>query len=278
MSQPENISPTAYATGAMWHRYGLSHPGLVTFKGRMLDRAFGGLAGGVKLATGLSFDDLMRARHLGIDSQLDAAIASGQVTQVVELAAGLSPRGWRYCQRYGQRIRYIETDLPHMLVEKQRLLNAAGLQTPQHQLQVLNVLKAEGEGSLAALAAQLDPDQGVAIITEGLMNYLNPTQARQLWRNIAATLANFSAGQYLSDFYLAGENRGVVMTVFGGMLQGFVRGRLHIHFRNEDEVSDSFAGFGFAHSQIHRTGDIPATAALAAGKGAQRVRVLEAWV
>ncbi len=277
MSKSENISPTAYATGAMWHRYGLSHPALVTRKGRLLDAAFRGLAGGVKLATGLSFDDLMRARHQGIDAQLDAAIESGQITQVIELAAGLSPRGWRFCQRYGDRLRYIETDLPHMLKEKQRLLDAAQLQRPGHQLRCVNVLQADGEQSLRQVLAELDPRQGLAIITEGLMNYLNPQQAAFVWRSIAQALSTFSAGQYLSDFYLSGENRGVLMSAFGGVLQSFVRGRIHVQFATEQEASTAMREYGFARCAIHRAGDISAIADLAARKGAQRVRVLEAW-
>ena len=278
MSRSENISPTAYATGAMWHRYGLSHPGLVTKKGRVFDAAFSSLAAGVRAASGMSFDDLMLARHLAIDAQLQAAIESGQVSQVIEFASGLSPRGWRFSQRYGKGLRYIETDLPHMVKEKQRLLHKAGLHLPNHQLCTLNVLAEEGEDSLAGVVQQLDTTQGLAIISEGLMNYLNPDQASFVWRNVAQQLKQFSAGQYLSDFYLSSENSGVLMGAFAGVLQSFVRGRLHIHFAASDEAKQAFTDFGFERVSIHTAADISATAHLASTKGAARVRTLEAWV
>ena len=42
---------------------------------------------------------------------LERAIEAGGVTQVIELACGLSPRGWRFANRYGERLRSIEADL-----------------------------------------------------------------------------------------------------------------------------------------------------------------------
>ncbi|MGJ8669794.1 MAG: class I SAM-dependent methyltransferase [Oceanococcus sp.] len=278
MSRSENISPTAYATGAMWHRYGLSHPGLITQKGRFFDAAFSGMAAGLRVASGVSFDDLMLARHLGIDAQLQAAIESGQVSQVIELAAGLSPRGWRFSQRYGKALRYIETDLPHMVREKRRLLQKAGLHLPNHQLCKLNVLAEQGEDSLDGVVQQLDTTQGLAIISEGLMNYLNPDQARFVWRSVAQQLKPFSAGQYLADFYLSSENSGFLMGAFAGVLQSFVRGRLHIHFTSAAEAQQAFSEFGFQRFNLHNAADISATAHLAASKGAARVKTLEAWV
>lgn len=277
MTRSENVSPTAYATGHMWYRLGLSHPGLSTFKGRALDRAFGLVAQPIKHMTGVAFDDLMLARHRGIDAQLDAAIGEGRVTQVIELAAGLSPRGWRYRQQYGDAIRYVETDLPHMVAEKQRLLERAGLAHASEHLRVVNVLDQHGPQSLMQLAQSLDTRQGLAIITEGLMNYLSPEQAKHVWCDIAHVLGQFSAGLYLSDFYLRGENRGMLMSMFSGALQSFVRGRIHVHFESVPQAIDALRHNGFAQIDVHAPSDLPALADLAGARGAQRVRILEAW-
>ncbi len=260
----------------MWYRHGLSHPGLVTSRGRRYDAAFGALTGLIERRSGFSFDTMMLTRHRGIDGQLDAAIESGRVGQVIELAAGLSPRGWRFRQRYGERVRYIETDLPHMVDEKRRLLDTAGLRLPGHDVAVLDVLSPQGADSLSALAAGLDPQRGLAIITEGLMNYLSPGQASGVWRRIARTLNGFPHGLYLSDFYLPSDHRGWMTVAFGAVLQSFVRGRMHVHFDGVDEARSSLIGLGFAEVAVLSADQMPATRELAGSKGAQRVRVLQA--
>ena len=45
---------------------------------------------------------------------------------MVEVAAGLSPRGWRFANRFGDRITYVEADLPGMLANKRRILAELG--------------------------------------------------------------------------------------------------------------------------------------------------------
>ncbi len=278
MSSSARISPTAHATGHMWYRHGLSHPGLVTSRGRRYDAAFGLLTGLIERRSGFSFDSMMLTRHRGIDGQLEAAIEDGRIGQVIELAAGLSARGWRLRDRYGERIRYIETDLPHMLAEKRRLLEQADLLRPGHELAVVDVLQPAGPHSLGALAAGLDPQRGLAIITEGLMNYLSPDQADGVWRRIARTLGGFREGLYLSDFYLASEHRGWMTLAFGAVLQSFVKGRMHVHFDSVDAARSALCGMGFAAVDVLSAQDMPATREMAGSLGAQRVRVLQGRV
>ena len=274
--QGENVSPTAYATGYFWYRHGLSHPALATPQGKVLDRAFGLLIKGTQALSGVSLQAMMLARHQGIDAVLDAAIADGRVSQVIEIAAGLSPRGWRFAQRYGSDLTYVETDLPQMVALKRRLLGDAGLLSAHHRVVELDALASDGPQSLTGVAAALDPTRGTAIVTEGLMNYLPPVAACDLWRRIAATLGCFPRGLYLSDFYLTQENRGAAMLAFGAILSTFVRSRMHVHFNSADEATGAMRTFGFAGVDIHRTADIDATRDLAVQPGADRVRVLEA--
>lgn len=276
--QGENVSPTAYATGYFWYQHGLSHPALATPQGKLLDRAFGVLIKGTQSLSGVSLQAMMLARHRGLDAVLDAAIDSGHVSQVIELAAGLSPRGWRVARKYGARVHYVETDLPQMTALKCRLLGDAGLLTPQHQVVELDALKTAGPQSLAAVAKALDPMRGTAIITEGLMNYLPPDAAKNLWRRIARTLSRFPQGQYLSDFYLTQENRGAATLAFGAILSTFVRGRMHVHFHSADQAARAMQSFGFSTVDIRRTADIDAIRDLGSQPGADRVRILQAAV
>ncbi|MES0874663.1 class I SAM-dependent methyltransferase [Sinimarinibacterium thermocellulolyticum] len=275
-SKAARISPTAHATGYLWYRLGLSTEALVTPEGKRLDRGFRLLTRLTQALGGVSLEAMMLARHHGIDALLMRAIDEGRVTQVIEIAAGLSARGWRMRRRYGDRLTYVETDLPAMAAEKRRRLQASGLLGERHRVVELDALAEDGPQSLAAVAATLDPAQGTAVITEGLMNYLAPARADALWRRIAAVLARFPTGLYLSDVYLLHENRNAAMVAFGAILQVFVRGRMFVHFDTVAQVRQRLAGLGFAEVRVHATRELPATCDIARTPGGDRVRILEA--
>jgi O-methyltransferase involved in polyketide biosynthesis len=272
------ISPTAYATGYFWYRHGLSHVALATPEGERFDRIAGKLMLAVRRLGGFSLTALLLARHRGIDAVLSRAIEEGRVGQVVEIAAGLSPRGWDMKRRYGARLTYVETDLPQMLALKRRLLEQGGLLTPGHRLEVLDALADDGPQSLAALVATLDPAVGTAIVTEGLMNYLDAATARGVWQRIATALRRFPQGVYLNDLYLRDRPANAAAALFGGLLQLFVRRRMHVHFRSAGEVEDIMEQCGFTETLLHTTASLPETSEYAGIRGGDAVMVLQARV
>ncbi len=274
----EKISPTAFATGYLWYRHGLSHPGLVAPEGRKLDRRFGVLMRLIKLVTGTSIEAMMLARHKGIDALLARHIEAGTVTQVIELAAGLSARGWRFARKYGDRLTYIETDLPRMAEMKRAMLERAGLASPRHRVVPVDVLLDRGRSSLHEVSRSLDSAGGLAIVTEGLMSYLDPRTAAGVWRRIARTLRTFSAGVYLSDSYVRSDRFGIGGALFRGVLQRFVRGRLHAHFETPEQALLQLRSTGFSRVTLHHPRDIAETRELGKVRGGDRVRVLEALV
>lgn len=271
-----SISPTAYATGAMWVRLGLSHAVFATAKGRALDFAFSSLLLALRPLGGYRFDDLMRARHRGIDATLDAAIERGEVQQVLEIAVGLSGRALRLRARFGSRVRVVETDLPAMIATRRRLLAEAGLLPEAADLRVLDALAESGPDSLAALVASLDRSKGLAIITEGLMNYLEPAQAQALWRNVAMTLRQFPSGLYLADAYLSRETGGALSAIFRSVLARFTKGSMHLHFSTEAQAKDLLRSCGFAEAELTPAHRLAANADIADSSGAKKVRVLSA--
>ncbi|NGY04813.1 class I SAM-dependent methyltransferase [Solimonas terrae] len=275
--QTARVSPTAYATGYFWFRQGMSHPAFATPQGKRLDRAFRVLTGVTRRLSGFSLDALMLARHKGIDAQLSKAIDSGRIGQVIEIAAGLSPRGWSFMQRYGDRLRYIETDLPTMAACKRALLLQTGSLSERHQLVELDALSSDGPDSLAAVAKRLDPDVGTAIITEGLMNYLDPASARGVWQRIAETLGGFPQGVYFSDVYFNERVQHPAVIAFGALLSAFVKGRMHVHFKSPRDLAQILKGAGFKRVRAVRTDAIAATREYASQRGGDSVRVLEAW-
>jgi O-methyltransferase involved in polyketide biosynthesis len=140
----------------------------------------------------------------------------------------------------------------------------------------VDALKPSGPDSLESLAASLDPQQGLAIITEGLMSYLDPESAQGLWRRIAQVLRKFPHGVYLSDMYVRTDRYGLGMRVFRGFVQRRVRGRMHVHFQAVEEAQQTLMRLGFGFVELHEPRDIEATRALGNTPGGDRVRILEA--
>jgi O-methyltransferase involved in polyketide biosynthesis len=248
---PEAVSPTALYTGHVWVRGGLSHPALATTEGRFLFDALEPANRVSELLGGPTLEGYLLARHRAIDARLAAAIDAGRVGQVLEVAAGLSPRGWRFAERYGDRLTYVEADLPDMARRKRGALERIGSLGPGHRVAELDVLRESGPQSLSALMGELDAGEGLAIVTEGLLGYLDSATVTGLWRRFASALAGFPHGIYVSDLHL-GAAQGPAVRVFRVALSAFVRGRVHLHFADAQDARDALLRAGFAHAEVHR--------------------------
>ena len=163
-----------------------------------------------------------------------------------------------------------------MAATKAGMLQNAGLLSPQHRVATLDALADSGPNSLAAIAATLNPNLGTAIITEGLMNYLDPAAAQGVWRRIGTTLAGFRHGVYLADIYPQKRVITPALVVLGLLLTVFVRGRMHLHFNTEAEAIARMQASGFSKVEVHAPANLESTRSLGRTKGGNRVRVLEA--
>jgi len=255
-SRAAAVSPTALYTGAVWARNGLSHPAFATLEGHLMFQAARPALALARALGGPTLEGLLLSRHRVIDQQLHAAIKAGRVTQVIEIAAGLSPRGWRVVKHYGQRIRYIEADLPGMAARKRALLARLGHHGDRHRVVDIDAFAEAGPMSLAAIADTLDPTQGTAIITEGLINYFPVDAVTGLWSRMATTLSRFPNGLYLSDLHIGGENRNPAVRAFVQALSVFVRGRVHLHFSSADEAVQAIESAGFSSAKLLRPSDL----------------------
>jgi len=272
------ISPTAHYTGYVWVANGLSHPTFATRPGRAFYEALRP-ANAIARAIGqASLEGLLLARHRVIDHMLEAAIASGRVGQVVEVAAGLSPRGWRFAERHGDAITYVEADLPGMAAQKRAILARLGGESPRHRVVELDALADAGPGSIAQVVAGLDPTRGTAIITEGLLNYFDEDAVVGIWRRFARALAPTAGGLYLSDLHLADDNAGPVIGVFQAMLSAFVRGRVYLHFADAAAAVTALRGAGFDTAVLHRPIDLADEVGEIEPGGGRKVRIIEASV
>ena len=268
------ISPTAHYTGHVWTRNKLSHSALRTLEGRAL---FGALEPAMRLNRALGGTTLERhllARHRALDHLLERAIDEEGVSQVIEMACGMSPRGWRFCDRYGDQLTYIEADLPAMAARKRRALERIGALSDTHRIIELDALAKEGPTSLAAIAAPLDRTRGLAIVTEGLLGYFPLRQVLDVWRRSADLLGEFAANRYLSDLHVATDTSGARVRMFRILLSTFVRGHVYVHFAAASDAEAALLKAGFSSASVQLAAcHVPATQ----GDG-KRVRVASAIV
>lgn len=269
------VSPTAHYTGETWVRNDLSHPQLATWQGRFLHGALALPNAASRALGGPTLEGLLLARHRIIDSLLEDLIAGG-VSQVVEVACGMSPRGWRFSERYGDRLTYVEADLPAMARRKREALAGMGSLGERHRVADLDVLRDGGPGSLEALVGELDPAGGLAIVTEGLLTYLDDETVDGLWARLAKALARFDQGVYLSDLRFARPDRGIPERAFDAMLGAFVRGRVHAYRGDEAAAEAALLGAGFKDARLHRGDRHPAAAEAGGDPGAGVIWIVEA--
>src|ERR1700744_4805205 len=254
-SSGDNISRTAHYTGEVWRRAGLSHPWLGTREGRVRVDALHPLMVVSGALGGPSLERYLLARHRAIDALLTDAVEHHGVGQVIEIAAGMSARGWRFANRYGDRLTYVEADLPGMAARKRRALGRIGSLSDAHGVVDTDALRDGGPGSLAELAAGLDPNIGLAVVTEGLLGYLSTDDVLGLWRRIAAAMATFPTGRYVSDLHL-GSVQTPVVRLFRRLLAGFVRGQVYLHFDGAADAEAALREAGFGAATVRRAGAI----------------------
>lgn len=269
------ISPTAHYTGETWVRNGLSHPQLATWQGRVLHGTMALPNAASRMLGGPSLEGVLLSRHRIIDALLEDLI-SGGVSQVIEAACGMSPRGWRFSERYGEKLTYIEADLPAMAQRKRAALAQMGSLGDHHRVADLDVLQDGGAGSLESLVETLDPAAGLVIITEGLLVYFDDPTVEALWVRLARALQPFAKGAYLSDLRFATPDPGVAERAFELILGAFVRGKVHAYRGDRASAEAELLEAGFAQARLHRADEHPAAAEAGADPGAGVLCIIEA--
>ncbi|HEX4918174.1 MAG TPA: class I SAM-dependent methyltransferase [Limnobacter sp.] len=269
------VSPTALYTGQVWQVNQRSVPELASAPARLLHTALAPAMLASRSLGGPTLTDFLLARHDIIDLELARRIESGKVTQIIEVAAGLSPRGARFVEKYGDRITYIEADLPKMVAKKRKLLARRLAVCPNHQVRVVDAFATEGAYCLEEIARGLNPKQGVAIVTEGLLNYFSKPLVMQLWERIESTLDDFPYGVYLADLHLQSNNADPLSRAFAAALGAFVRGKVHLHFETPGEVQLAMESVGMA-CDVYRPGDFADRLGSCSAKGANLTRVIRA--
>lgn len=220
---------------------------------------------------GVTLETMLLQRHLMIDALLEEAIADGRVGQVLEVAAGLSGRGWRFTRKHPSLV-YVEGDLPGMVARKQRMLPR---RAPNHHLVTSNALATAGPHSIAeAVAPHFSADRGTAIITEGLLSYFRREWVLDMWQRFSALLGVHPHGVYLSDMHLRSIERQKVVATFRRLLALATRGAVALHFDTAGDLEAALHERGFGHVTLHHPRD--STLDLPRSRGDDYVHILEA--
>lgn len=245
LSKHRHISFTAHYTGYIWYQMGISHPVFATQKGKFLAKLAQPIEHLAEKWVGGSMRSTLKTRHQLLDQHLIALIEQTPQLQVLEIAAGLSPRGWWFRQHYPD-IHYVELDLPAMASTKQQALDQ--IETSATAVLAVDLFSA----AFAQAFEQFDPTRPLVVISEGLINYFDKALLQQLIQSIADYGTAFKALHYLTDLYPEPTQHKLSKLIWNSskLLKYVSRSAFSFHFVSPLEVESFFKQAGFAQVQV----------------------------
>ncbi|MCX5469505.1 class I SAM-dependent methyltransferase [Acinetobacter nematophilus] len=245
LSKHRHISFTAHYTGYIWYQMGISHPLLATSKGKRLAMIAHPIESWGERFVGGSMRTTLTQRHTILDDRLHQLIAQFPDLQVLEIAAGLSPRGWWFRQQYAQ-IDYRELDLPEMAKTKQAALKLIDPNSPE--VLSIDLFTQDFQNAFKVF----DPQKPLVVISEGLINYFNKNLLKQLIQSIADYGKNFKALHYLTDIYPEPVKNKLATVIWNSskLLKLMSRSAFTFHFISPEHVRHFISGTGFKKIEV----------------------------
>lgn len=128
----------------------------------------------------------------------DRIIAQHEIKQILEIAAGLSPRGLTMTE--DPDVTYVATDLPQMLEQEQAI--AESIFVKQHAKRsnlYFRVANALDRNDLFEASGPFQYGRPIAVITEGLLPYFMREEKKTVAANIRALLTRYGGIWICSD-------------------------------------------------------------------------------
>ncbi|MEC7120300.1 MAG: class I SAM-dependent methyltransferase [Pseudomonadota bacterium] len=240
LSPHRHISFTAHYTGYIWYQLGWSHAALASRKGHRLAALMHPLELLMERYVGGSMRSTLKQRHTLIDRQLDRLLDQYPDLQVLEIAAGLSPRGWRYRQKH-PHLTYVEADLPDMAAAKRVALQH--IEQPTPRIEAVDLFTDQ----LSTLLRSFDPERPLVVISEGLVNYFTQDMLVELWGNLAEGLSQFPVGVYLTDIYPEPIKHRLARLIWNAsrLLKVLSRSAFTFHFQSPEDLRTLMNDTGF---------------------------------
>ena len=249
VSPHRHISFTAHYTGYIWYLLGISHPDLASSKGKRLATVLNPFESIAEKFVGGSMRSTLKQRHQLINKQLDALIGQYPELQIVEIAAGLSPRGWRY-RKNNEGITYIEMDLPEMAAAKRLALKEID---PTATVIGVDLF----DQAFADHIQSLDHSKPLVIISEGLVNYFTKDMLQQLWQSFSKVLQPFEQGYYITDLYPEPVKHKLAKIIWQSskLLKVLSKSAFSFHFKTPQEANSFFQKAGFKTVKVFQPKD-----------------------
>jgi O-methyltransferase involved in polyketide biosynthesis len=219
------------------------------------ERDFQALAG-ESTKSGIQFIPIIEARYKATDQ----IIAQRHITQVLEIATGLSPRGLAMTEN--PDVVYLATDLPQILEQiktlAQAILAKLHTQRPNLYFRVVNALDRD---ELLQAVSPFQPGRPIAIITEGLLPYLTQAEKETLAANIHDLLKQYGGIWITPDVRTKQYLKRIVQDDKNNYVQqrlGNVSGTTGTDFENnlfedEDDMRQFFIKAGFTIEEYPHT-------------------------
>ncbi|PIE43437.1 MAG: polyketide biosynthesis methyltransferase [Gammaproteobacteria bacterium] len=249
------VSLTGHFTGQVWCENGYSPREMGSLLGRVLYRIHRPAGWLNERLAGHSLETILLARHHLIDNLVCDSIEQNGVTQIVEMASGLSGRGLRMLHRYPEQITtYLEADLPPMVAWKNRKLQNYCYRDKRHIVAPVNILRSEGRLSPAGVFKQnIDPGQNTLVITEGLVNYFQLDTIEAFWRRLQQLLNNYPAGIYLFEVWpeLAIYREKIHYRGLLKIIEWLTRQQVPLHYHSDESIVQGVEACGYHSAQIY---------------------------
>lgn len=245
LSQHRHISFTAHYTGYIWYQMGISHPALATRKGKFFVKLLNGFETLAEKYVGGSMRSTLKQRHQMLDEQLEALIAEHPDLQVLEIACGLSPRGWWFRQKY-PNISFRELDLPDMAAVKHAALQQFEPNAPK--VFAVDLFQPE----LAQVFAEFDPKRPLVIVSEGLINYFSLPMLKQLMQSLLQHSQQFQQLHYLTDVYPEPIKNKLATLIWNcsKLLKVLSRSAFSFHFQSPEAAEHFVQQAGFSQATV----------------------------
>lgn len=244
-SKHRHISFTAHYTGYIWYKMGISHQQFATAQGKFLAQLAHPFESCAEKFLGGSMRSTLKTRHQLLDAQLKQLLADDPQLQVLEIAAGLSPRGWWFRQHYPE-LNYRELDLPAMAQTKQHAL--AQIEAHSPEVMAFDLFSDEFKQAFE----HFNPEHGLVVISEGLINYFDKTLLQQLIQSIALHGQQFQHLHYLTDLYPEPIKHKLANVIWSSskLLKLMSRSAFSFHFVSPHQVKAFFQQAGFQQIQV----------------------------
>lgn len=277
--QSSSISFTALYTSQVWQHNGMEIPGAGHREGQTLYKILSPLDRLISKISGDSVRTFLLQRHHIINHLLDTSIQKDNTTQVLEIASGMSPRGYRFKLQY-PNIHYVESDLPAIAERKRQLQLGAEQQATNHQVIDLDIFSTADDSLEVLIREQFDPTQPIVVITEGLVNYFPLSDMTYFWKRLRTALSDFTEARYLTDTYLPPDSltlQGISWS-FTKLLGLVSRSQACIHFKDDIEAKDHFSALGFNNIKVRDPRDYYLRLPIPKSRNVPIVRVIEASI